>query len=257
MDLNDYWQENKRFVTIVVGGLVVFLIAYFWIDGHYGDDIGATRGTIRNLRSDLGEGMYTASDLTVAEDENEALKADVAELEGATRFRPREEFVLDENLPYPSQYLRVLNLVREDLLPRANQADLTIDSGLGMPKFSPTVDAEIERYVEALDVIETVASIAIDSRVRRIEGISIRLDPGLTSRAGLGRVEHTRVSFDIRGPSLALTRLVAATQRPRDGRVLHVADLEMRPTRHKDDEVQLDLVLTIPRLREIELEEEG
>ena len=26
MDLNDYWQENKRFLTIVAGGLLVFLI---------------------------------------------------------------------------------------------------------------------------------------------------------------------------------------------------------------------------------------
>ena len=34
MDLNDYWQENKRFVTTVLAGLVVFLIAYFWIDSR-------------------------------------------------------------------------------------------------------------------------------------------------------------------------------------------------------------------------------
>jgi hypothetical protein len=104
-------------------------------------------------------------------------------------------------------------------------------------------------------VIETVTVMAIDARVQRLEKIGIRLDSGLTSRAGLGRIERTSVSFELRGDSLSLTRLLTATQRPVDGRVLHLGDLEMTPSRNKDDEVQLDLTLTIARLRPAETPE--
>ncbi len=256
MDLNDYWQENKRFVTIVFAGFVVFLIGYFVIDGHYGDDIKASSGKITRLRGDLKKAMFTGSDLTLAQEENDALRAAVGTLEEAVAFRPREEFVLDPMLgSFPNQYLRTLTRVREDILPRANRGNMAIDPGLGMPKLSPTKDEEIVRYLEALDVIETVSAMAIDSRVKRLEKITIRLDTGLTSRDGLGRIERTSITFGMRGASLALTRLVAATQRPRDGRVLHVNDLEMTPSRNKDDEVQLELTLTIARLRPVETPE--
>ena len=256
MDLNDYWQENKRFVTTVCAGLVVFLVGYFILNAHYQTDIKDTDRRISSLRTDLRKPMFTSSNLSTAKEENEALLAAVATLEEATAFRPREEFVLDASLgSFPNQYLRALTRVREDLLPRANRGNMTIEAGLGMPKLSPTKDEEIVRYLEALDVIETVATAAIDARVKRLDKITIRLDTGLNSKAGLGRIERTRVHFEMRGTSLALTRLVSSTQRPRDGRVLHIDEIEMSPSRSKDDEVQLDLTLTIARLRPLETAE--
>jgi hypothetical protein len=256
MDLNDYWQENKRFVTIVVAGLVVFLIGYAVLKSQYGDDIRDNRKAINRLRTDLAKEMHTSSDLAVAQGENDELLAAVEVLHDAVHFQPRPEFLLDETLgSFPNQYLRALTRVREDLLPQANRANLTLDPGLGMPKLSPTRDAEIVRYLEALDVIETVVGMAVDAKVQRIEKITIRLDPGLSTRAGLGAVERTRVKFDVRGNSLALTRLLASTQRSADGRVLHLDDMEMVPSRNKTDEVRLTLTLTIARLSEVVTEE--
>jgi len=256
MDLNDYWQENKRFVTFVLLRIVAFFVGYLVIDGHYSEDIDAAKGTISRHRGTLRKPLFTPGDLSRAEEENDALRTAVATLEEAAAFQPREEFVLDPALgSFPNQYLRTLTRVREDLLPRANRGNMTIEPGLGMPKLSPTKDEEIVRYLEALDVVETVAGIAINSRVKRLEKITIRLDSGLTSRDGLGRIERTTVRFAMRGTSLALERLLAATQRPGDGRVLHVHDMEMTPSRNKDDEVQLDLTLTIARLRPADTKE--
>lgn len=249
MDLNAYWQENKRFVTTVVLGVLVFFVALLSIASVYEDDIDAARGRVASLKRQLGESMYDAAARDLAADENERLRSAAATLAAAAGFRPREGFRLEPSAGSPSnQYLRALTRVREELLPRANRSSLELDPGLGMPELSPTRETEIERYLEALDVIETVARLAIDTRVARLEGMQVRLDPGLTSRAGLGDVERTRVELTAIGTSRALSELLAATQRPRAGRILRIDELEMVPARRREDELRLDLTLVIPRV---------
>ena len=125
-----------------------------------------------------------------------------------------------------------------------------------MLTLSPTRESEIQRYLEALDVVDTTVRRAIDANVQRVEKINVRLDTGLTSREGLGRIERTRVSFTVIGTAASLQRLLTRTQRPRQGRVLHVHELEVVPSRHKQDEVRLDLTLVIARPIELEVEGE-
>ncbi len=265
MDLNDYWQENKRFVSGVAGGAVVFLIGYMVVGSFYDSDIRSKRRSIAQRQSDLRQAMFTASDLADAQQENDDLRAAVGELVAATRFEARPEFVLDPSQGAANtQYLRALSRVREDLLTRANRSNLQLDPGLGMPALSPTRQPEIERYLEALDVVETVVDLSIDARAQRIDRILVRLDPALTSRDGLGDVERTRVTFEVTGNSLALTRLLTWTQRPPGGdagRVLHIDSVELAPSRSKDEEVHLELTLVVARLSEgllsNDLDEEG
>jgi len=54
---------------------------------------------------------------------------------------------------------------------------------------------------------------AIASRVRRLDKIQIKLDPGLLSRSGLGEVERTRIELTVTGTSGALTSFLGRTQR--------------------------------------------
>jgi hypothetical protein len=217
----------------------------------YEGDINAKDRVISQRKTDLAEPMYVPADLSEARAENEAFLEAVEVLRAATDFQPRPEFELDSALGSASnQYLRALARVREELVPRANRSNLQVDSQLGMPRLSPTRDAEIERYLEALDVIETVVGLAVDARVQRIDKIQIRLDPGLNSREGLGAIERTRVTFTLTGRSLALERVLSWTQRPRTGGVLHIDDVEMVPARSRENEVRLDLTIVIARLTE-------
>src|SRR6185503_3130634 len=124
--------------------------------------------------------------------------------------------------------LRTLSRVREELTQRANRASLKLDSSLGMPELSPTVEREILRYLEALDLVETVSDLAIRARADSIDKIQVRLDPGYSSRGGVGAIERTKVQMTISGSSLELTRLLAWTQRPdANGRTLPIDSLEM------------------------------
>jgi hypothetical protein len=132
---------------------------------------------------------------------------------------------------------------------------VVLEPELGMPKFSPTREEEIERYLEALDVVDAVVRLGIAAGVRRIEELQIRLDPGLSSTAGLGRIERTRIELVVAGTSLAVARFLDATQRAQEGRELAVLELEMAPARSKEGEVRLDLTLVVPRLRPLEPDE--
>ncbi len=252
MDLGGYWQENRRFVLSVGAGVVVFFGAFAVENSVYGDERIATRNEINRLKRQLADAPFTAQDLAAAEQENAALLSSVEQLAAAARFRPRSEFVPDPSAGSPSNvYLRTLSRVREELGSRAARAGLELDSSLGMPELSPTVESEIVRYLEALDLVETVADLAIRGRVDRIDRIQVRLDPGLSSRTGLGRIERTKVSFTLSGSSLALARVLAWSQRPAPGgRVLPLDQLEMVNARGKPGEVRLDATFTIARLRE-------
>ncbi len=260
MDLNDYWQENKRFVTTVASGAVVFLIAHMVLDGNYSGEISAQNKRRAGYENDLRQVLFDTSDLSTAESENENLRGAVDQLSAQAQFQTRPRFRLDRSPAAPSpgsQYLRTLTAVRDDLIPRSNRNNMRLDAELGMPSFSPTREDHIERYLEALDVVDTVVNLAIESNVRRLDKIDVKLDPGLGTRQGVGRIEHTKIKFTFEGPSLPLARLLGRVQRPPDERALLVDDVEFIASRSKPGEARLDLTLTATRLTEETPEEDN
>ena len=92
MDLGDYWQENKRFVTGVGAGVVVFLIGFALVRSYFEGDIQSKRREIGKRESDLAQPMFSATELADAQAQHDALTAAVAELTEAARFEPRPEF---------------------------------------------------------------------------------------------------------------------------------------------------------------------
>lgn len=256
MDLNDYWQENKRFVMTVVGGLIAFLIGLQVIQSTIGGELADQRRELVKLRKDFGKSRYQASDLAMARTENAALEEVVQRLAAEVTFDTRPEFRLEEgNGTAGNQYFSRVTAVREDLLRRANRSNVRIVPDLGLPALAPTRDEDIARHLDALDVIERVLEIAIAEGVARVEKIDIKLDPGLHGRKGVGRVEKTQVKLKMSGPSAPILRLIASTQTPSRGKSLIVESLTMVPERLKQDEAKLELNLFAPRLHLTDPEE--
>lgn len=253
MDFDGYWQENKRFVTRVALGVIVFFAALFVVDALYAEGIAQESGRVRQLRRDLEAPMFGVRERDASVRENEALRAAAGRLAEAVRFAPLEHSKLEPARgSAANQYLRALADARERVLLRAGRAGVVLEPGLGMPKLSPTEEEEIERYLEALDAVEAVAFLAIEARAKSVEDIQVRLDPGLASRAGFAGngtgIERTLVRFKISGDSLALTRVLSGTQRSSDGRVLHVDSAEVLPARGRRGELTLELTLVLARL---------
>ena len=256
MDLEGYWQENKRFVVSVALGVTLFVAGTFAIDGLAGSELATQRRASTSTSDKLRtEPMYAAADLSAAEADNEALGRAVTELVAAVDFRARDGFRVDPAKgPASNQYFATVASTREDLLARAGRANLRLPEDLGLPALSPTSEAEIERWLEALDLVDRAVRVAIGTGCTRVDKIEIKLDPRLTSRQGVGAIERTRVAMSLSGSPWPLVRMLAATQSPElvpGGAPLCVEKVDLaRRGKGKADEASLELVLLVPRVED-------
>lgn len=253
MDLNDFWQENKRLLIAIGCGLLVFLIGNLFVEGSYGDDLRSTRRARDAEQQKLKKARYTASDRDVARDENDALVAALRDLAAGVAFRPRPEFVVDPERGSPgAQYFTRLEEVRESLSLAAGRARLVPpDDAWGIEALQTNSLPVFERHLEALDVIDRVVRLAIDAGVQRIDRIQVTLDPGFAGREGLGRVERTSVAFAFTTSSSSLTRLLRLTQGDEAGQPLALGEYEAKSQPSRPDQVKADLVFHVVRLHDL------
>lgn len=247
MKFNDFWQENKRFVSIVAAGAIVFAVGWVAIDGALGDALRAAKARERGLQQQLGQPQFSAADQAKAQATRDQLAAAVERLSQAVTFVPRPEFALDEGSA-STRLFNVVSRTRDELLTLAGRAGLSMPQGLGMPALSPTKEQEIARYLEALDVVDRVARLAIEAQCSKIDDIRIKLDPRLLSGKAIADVERTSIEFELTGAAAPLTRLIALTQEPRNAGVLLVQRAAFETARIKSDEAKLELAILIAHL---------
>ncbi|MBI5433458.1 MAG: hypothetical protein HZA52_11570 [Planctomycetes bacterium] len=245
--VEDFWQENKRFVLGVAAGAAVFGIGWLATEKTLGADLRSQRARLSTIEKQLAQPRYVAADQTRAEAERERLSQAVATLNDAVSFHARPEFALDGTSP-ANRYFAVQSRVREELLTLAGRAGLVVPEGLGLPALSPTKEQEIVRYLEALDVVERVVKLAIDAGCERIDEIRIALDPRLVSGKSIPDIEKTSIEFDLIGASAPLARWIAATQQERFGDVLLIDKLNLLASRTKADESRLEVVFRVAHL---------
>lgn len=251
MDLNDFWQENKRFLMTVAGGFLVLLIGLAVIDRVYGRDLKRANNSIRGSNTALKQPRYQARDLAKAESTNRALKETVATLSEAVAFEAREEFrVVDGAGPASSQFFAVTQRVREDLMRQAGRQGMRIPEDLGLPGLSPTSEDAIARTLEGLDAVDRIVRLALDAGVERIDELKISLDPALESRKGVGALERTRVAVSMSGASAPIVRFIQSSQGPTFGAPLLIDEFEVVPARRKTTEARLEATFLVCRLHE-------
>jgi hypothetical protein len=251
MDLNEYWQENKRFVVSVASGLIVFVTGSMLVNGFFRDDLVQQKKSAASTESKLkNEAMYSPADLTLAEKEHEDLKHAVDVLSKAVEFEPRAAFRLDpQRGSANNQYFQAVSTTREHLLTDCGRGNLRIQEDLGLPALSPTHDSEIERYLAALDLVDRAVRVALAAGIERIDKMQILLDPKLTSRQGVGDVERTRVTFGISGHTNPMVEFLLRTQTPADYPALLIEKAEIQPALGKVDEAKLDVTFVLAQLR--------
>lgn len=238
MDFDEYWQENKGFVGVVLAGLAVFVIARMVIAGTLGEDVNAARRTLNGAEQKLRTAMYDADARDAAQTANAGLQEVRGRLEAGAAFVPREGFDLEGAISPSSRYHRVLADLRDGLLPEAGRANLVLDRDLGQPDLSPTREEEIVRYLEAMDLVERVVRLGLDLGLERIEDVQVTLDPALRGKEGVGTVERTRVRFELGGSGAALLELLRRSQQPDrvlGGQALALGPVDVRPAKRTDD----------------------
>jgi hypothetical protein len=255
MDLNDYWQENKRFLVTLGSGFLVFVIGLFVVQSLYGEDLGAAKRLRNRNRGDLKTERYSAVHRNAAAEDNDALSAAIEVMSAAIAFRPRPGFVVEPGAGSASGiYFTRVEEVREDLNLLASRRRMNYPDGWGIEMLETNSLPEIERRLEALDLLERVVRLAADAGVARISRIAVRLDPGFGSRSGLGAVERTSVTFTLLSSSESVTELIIASQEParEDGSrgPLAIGRFNVKNERNKIGSVKAEIEFQVIRLKE-------
>ena len=256
MDIGNYWQENKRFLTTVGVGVAVFFAVWTAIDSYLGADLRAQQAKKSRLEGEPRQPLFSSADLERAQSENRALVEVCGALRKVVEFAPRPEFRMEKGTPATSRYFNVLERTRDDLKRKSGRAGLALPGDLGMPAVAPTKEAELARYLEALDAIEQTVQLAIEAGCTRIDTIRVKLDSRLLSGKAFDDEEKTLIELKLSGESMPMTRLLTLLQDPRHGRVLQVEKVEIDPARSKNaEEVKSELTLLVAHLNRVGLAE--
>jgi hypothetical protein len=247
MDLNDLWQEHKRFLSILGAGLAVFLIAYFVIDGRFSTKRNELKRTLTGNIHALAEERYGRAALQAAGEENEALSSSVRQLAQAVAFRTRPRFHYDAGGD-STQYYVLRSQIIQELSALAGRNRVILPAGLDLESPDTAQEERIVRHLEALDLVDRVLRIAIDARVKRVNSIRVQLDPALNARAGVGDIETTEVEIEFRSPAAAVVRMLALTQSATPGQPLTVSKIEITGARSKEDEITAKVTFLVVRL---------
>lgn len=247
MDVNDFWQENKRFVLTVAGGAVVFFIGVIAIDNVFGSELTDQERRRRVAEGALAAPLVPAADLEIVRAEHERLLAAHAELSKAAAFVPRPEFAPASG-SMANRYFEVVSRCREDLLGSAGRAGIAVPLDLGLPALAPTRDEHIVRTLEGLDVIDRTLRLCFEAGVARVEGIDIKLDPALLSGKPLEGLEKTLVNFKLRGTAASLARLALMLERAGAPRVAVLERAAFLAATAREDDARLELTLSAVRL---------
>ncbi len=262
MDMNDYWQENKRFLVTLGSGFLVFVIGLFVVQSLYGSDLSTAKRLRNRNRGDLNAERYSAAHRDEASDENDALRAAIDVLSQATAFQPRPGFVVEPGGSPSGTYFTRVEEVREDLDLLASRRRMNYPDGWGIEMLETNNLPEIERRLEALDLLERVARLAAESGVDRISRIVVKLDPGFGSRGGLGALERTSVTFSLLSSAESVTDLIVASQEPASdegsGGPLAIGQFSVENERNKIGSVKADIEFQVVRVkRDLSDEEAG
>lgn len=245
MDLNNYWQENKRFVAGVGLGVALFAVGWIAIERFFGAELRAQRAALTKSENDLSEPLNNSSDLEQAGADNRALVEACTALRQRVEFVARPDFRLEKGGGATNRYFGVFERVRDDLRARAGRSGVFIPEELGMPAVGPTKEILIARHLEALDAIDQCVHLGVEAGVARLDAIRVKLDPRLLSGKPFDDLERTTVVFEWVGDPLAITRLLVLTQEPREGRALLVDNALIQPAQGKGKANTSTLELTL------------
>lgn len=254
MDVNDFWQENKRFVMSVAGGALVFITGIVLIKNLFGSELDAQQLRKTRATAVLAGPLYAQADLDALREEHEKLAAAHAALAAASVYQPREAFAPGTG-SMTTRYFDLTSSTREQLLELAGRVGVPVPDNLGLPALAPDKVQHIERMLEGLDVVDRTLRLAFEAGISRVEGLDIKLDPVLLSGKPLEGLEKTLVTFKLRGTAASMARLMLLAQRSAEQRIAVLERADFIAAGARVEDARLELVLAAVRLHESKPEE--
>ncbi len=190
MNFDAFWQSNRRFLTGIAIGVLVFLVGRAIIGKTAGSDLAAHERSIRSTSRKLGEFHVSANGVRTAEQRLEELEQRAQEL-ARLALQPDATLLAEMAgredagergyrgwVPEPGQspsrhYIEFTGRRRQDLTGLALLHDVDLDESLGLPVESPTQRGLIEKTLRGFFVVDQVVRTAVEYGARAIEDVAI------------------------------------------------------------------------------------
>ncbi len=246
MNLDAFWQKNKRVVLGCLGGVVVFFVLLSVLTSGARERQEKARRQISAANRELREARFGPDQVRALESSLRELEASNARLAEWALPPLRDDFRLPPGKAPSQHYIELTGGLRQELVAWALRRNCEVDETLGLPAVSPTQAHQVERTLRGLDVVERVVRLAVAGGARRVERLSIaeRVRRGGRKRAqALDLVPvHVEVVFEGASPTPFLRALLAEAEA---GRPLGLAGLDvLEPqTRRNERRVVLDFAV--------------
>jgi hypothetical protein len=165
LDLNDIWQQNKRWILGVGAGLVLFWLGTVIVRSIWNGE-RAESAVESVFRSTRGEQYYQANERTAAKTDGEELAAAEQRLRSALEYVPEDRFLLAGKSDPDLHFDQVSREVRRTLVEKAQQYAVELSGGDLV--WEPPVGDEIGRTLLGLSVLHHAVDRLLDAgdRVR-------------------------------------------------------------------------------------------
>ena len=177
MDLNDFWQENKRWVLCCVAGLVVFFIAREIVHNTYVVPVLAEQRAERSHWKKVYAEFYDAVQLTAAKKDRARLQGTLAELREAMHHELDDRFNLAGKGDPELHVSRVYAAVRDKVFDDVDRADIEFEEkAFTWPP--ETVRENIQRRLVGVSLVEHTVGLLLSAHKKvtdeNFEAIGLR-----------------------------------------------------------------------------------
>ncbi|MCC6784417.1 MAG: hypothetical protein IT457_16355 [Planctomycetes bacterium] len=125
MDVQEFWQENKRWVLGVVAGAIVFWIGSDFVGRSFGADASLRRAN--TIAQGIREEHFDAAALAAARKESETLAALAERVRATVAFVPDPDFVLEGKGEPETWFPAIAHRVRTMVLRTAQETGVDLD----------------------------------------------------------------------------------------------------------------------------------
>lgn len=256
MNIDAFWQANKKYILSVLGAVVAFFILRSLIAGPSEDRFdSATRSISRSKLTAGRNATYSASQVRELQAQLAALEANIAVLETNSLPPFRERFQVPSGVAPAQHYLALTGELRDELIGWALRNNCQVDESLGLATVSPNQPLAIEQNLRSLDVIDRAVRLAIDSGASEVDKIRISQQKRKRNGRNVSPLLVTPVSMEITFQRVSVTPFLRSLlHEQRKGNPLGIVALEVLPPNSKSVEQRVVVEFEIGILPQVEEE---
>jgi hypothetical protein len=246
-----FWKENKRYAIAVGGGLLVFLLAdWFVLSPMRSKAVAASKKLElekRELEARIQNGVPGEDGLRQAAAERDQTRKLIAQAAADASFKPADKFKMPREgakAHYEDLKIKTYDALKERSV---NVARIPFAPNFGLGDDVP--EGQIEEYLLRLAVAERLGALAIESKVEKVETIDALAGSGRGSgeaepRKGVFMVRHS-VLMKFSGSSDSVVKVLHGAQKK--GQYLAVTGFDLKRSDSSKD--LLDATITVALLK--------